>query len=190
VYEQAHEILCSRAYQHLQPHVTIARIPPCDQVCVCVCVRVCVCVCVCVYDAAWPPVSFHGSGRTDAGASRAPLLTAKAHSLRVRRVAVLVCVCVVGDVQLLNVALRGATAALQLSHREGFEVKVCVCVRVRACVYMCMCVCARVCVYACLCVCVRVCEAWDGRCVLSRRPASETKRRMHTIRAPSCVRAS
>jgi hypothetical protein len=26
--------------------------------------------------------------------------------------------------QLLNIALRGATAAMQLSHREGFEVKV------------------------------------------------------------------
>jgi hypothetical protein len=28
------------------------------------------------------------------------------------------------DCQLLNVALRGASVALQLSHREGFEVKV------------------------------------------------------------------
>ena len=32
---------------------------------------------------------------------------------------------------------------------------VCVCARVRTCVFVCVCVCA--CVHVCLCVCVRVC---------------------------------
>jgi len=56
VFEEAHTILDQEEFRDLWPHVTIVRIPPCDQI--------------------------------------------------------------------LNVVLRGALCALQLSHREGFEVKV------------------------------------------------------------------
>lgn len=56
VFEEAHSILGQEEYRDLWPHVTIVRIPPCDQI--------------------------------------------------------------------LNIVLRGAVCALQLSHREGFEVKI------------------------------------------------------------------
>ena len=84
VFEEAHSILQREGYRDLLPHVTIVRIPPCDQA-------------SCI-------VSLSFGGALCFGPA---------------------CLNQLGmNAQILNVVLRGAVCTLQLSHREGFEVKV------------------------------------------------------------------